>query len=267
MVMGASTACRPSRPASANARVAGQPPSTSPVAIALTRSVSALAAPPPKSSRTSTLSLPPDTRDRPSTNACGPNAWPLPLTWSIEANLSTSTCPPALSAVSRHAGTARTRAPASTAAPPDRMVHVIVVPPRDRSGRDGRACLGRYEGQWARPTVPARGLFAVSTVGGSPPPCCTVGVTFGRPWQVIGLCAATVAVLLPTAAAWPALSAPVRAGLLATPSLAVLAFGGRRLAVVAALTVAATAVHLAGYNPFADVACTSVCDDVTPLVP
>ena len=73
-------------PALAKARVDGQPPSTSPEAIAFTRLDSASAAPPPYSVVISTLSRPPDTSSRFSTKASGPYDWPLLLTRSMVAS-------------------------------------------------------------------------------------------------------------------------------------------------------------------------------------
>ena len=84
-------------PALAKARVEGQPPSTSPEAIAFTRLDSASGAPPPYSVVTSALIRPSETFSRFSTNASGPYDWPLLLTRSMVASRSTAVSLPDLS--------------------------------------------------------------------------------------------------------------------------------------------------------------------------
>ena len=97
-IIGASTASRPSMPARANARVAGQPPSTSPLAIASTSWVSASAAPEAKSHERSTSRRPSETSSRASTNSLGPwfvvGSTPSP---SLVAKCRTTVSPPARS--------------------------------------------------------------------------------------------------------------------------------------------------------------------------
>jgi signal transduction histidine kinase len=101
-----------------------------------------------------------------------------------------------------------------------------------------------------------------------------------HPHAAAGLAVAAAGVLLPFWAAWSWLPSPVRAGVLAAFPLAAagisrvaLHWGVRRsstarlgLRSVTLLTLAATLVHLLGYNPFADPGCARVCDDVRPVL-
>src|SRR5215218_8241013 len=125
--MGASTASRPFMPALAKARVEGQPPSTSPEAIAFTRLDSASPAPPSYSVVISTLSRPPDTFARFSTKASGPYDWPLLLTRSMVANRSTTVSLPDLSVPGAAEQAATTAMVAATAA--HRPIDLVLMGP------------------------------------------------------------------------------------------------------------------------------------------
>ena len=113
-------------PALAKARVEGQPPSTSPEAIAFTRLDSASGAPPPYSVVISTLIRPPDTFSRFSTKASGPYDWPLLLTRSMVASRSTTVSLPDLSVpgATEHAATRAIVAAAAAHRPIDLVLMV-----------------------------------------------------------------------------------------------------------------------------------------------
>jgi signal transduction histidine kinase len=101
-----------------------------------------------------------------------------------------------------------------------------------------------------------------------------------HPHAAIGLAVASIGVLLPFWATWSWLAAPVRAGVLASTPLAVAGVtlvalrwrmppsknGLDSLRAVSVLAVAASAIHLLGYNPLADPGCARVCDDVRPVL-
>src|SRR5215212_6150313 len=112
-------------PALAKARVDGQPPSTSPEAIAFTRLDSASGAASPYSVVISTLSRPSETFSRFSTKASGPYDWPLLLTRSMVASRSTAVSLPDLS-VGGAAEQAATRAIVAAAAA-HRLVDLVVM--------------------------------------------------------------------------------------------------------------------------------------------
>jgi signal transduction histidine kinase len=85
-----------------------------------------------------------------------------------------------------------------------------------------------------------------------------------------GMVVATAGALVPALAATTDLPPAVRAGVLAATPLAVAGVAQVALrgppTVVYAFAIAAVAVHAAGYNPFADPACSRVCADVPPVL-
>jgi signal transduction histidine kinase len=100
-------------------------------------------------------------------------------------------------------------------------------------------------------------------------------VRYEHPGAGVGLSLLIAGLLLPTMAGWRSLAVPIRAGALATSSLAVAGVvlvserwrpgrhGNLVLAVVFSMSGAAIVIHVAGYNPFRDPACIRVCAQQT----
>jgi signal transduction histidine kinase len=97
-----------------------------------------------------------------------------------------------------------------------------------------------------------------------------------HPLASVGLAFSVAGLLIPSAAGWTSMPVSVRAACLAALPLAVVGIGwiaqgwdpgyGRIIfAIVGALSLAATLLHLGGYDPFDDTACARVCVDFPPV--